>query len=370
MISRLFSSVFVTVLILMVGISNAGYAQQTKNDGIDPAGKPLIEVTPDLFHNKPEFDSGWVSINKDQEKTIPHNIGGNPDRYVVELQFKDTGPGGSGVNQEGYGGMEYLDFIGYQNPIMVQTGAYWYGLTEKEIKVKRQYDDNTVDKVRIRIWLQTTPSFDSEWKPIAADGLLKNFDHNLGGDTDEYLVDMQFKDTDNLGVPVGVNQYGYGMIYSYIDPFDLESRGGLWRNLNGSTISVVRGSVDKTAGNFRIRIWKNKNPDYDSGWFTIDNGITESKIHNLGGNSDDYVVDLQFKDEGDAGVNQQFYGNNTYTENDGLAIYRQGAYWYFLTSENISIYREYNDSSAPKARVRIWNSNPYDKKIYLPLVLP
>ncbi len=48
--------------------------------------------------------------------------------------------------------------------------------------------------MRIRIWVVTTSSFDSGWTPIAADGALKNIPHNVGENTDDYIVDLQFKD--------------------------------------------------------------------------------------------------------------------------------------------------------------------------------
>ena len=110
-------------------------------------------------------------------------------------------------------------------------------------------------------------------------------------------------------------------------------------------------------------------PVYDSGWEPIDKNQEKKFQHNIGGQPDRYVVDLQFKDEGDKGVNQQYYGSNIYTEEKGPAIFSEGAYWYFLTSENISIYREINDTSAPEARVRIWVVNKHKTKVYLPVVL-
>ncbi len=178
--TRFISIAFIILAAVVMSLALFGAVNNYfTDDGYVYAAQTTASAT-DLFHNDPTYDSGWLSINKDQEKTFPHNIGGHPDRYVVDLQFKDTGPSGFGVNQEGYGGVEYLDFFGIGNPIMIQNGAYWFGLTNKEIKVKRQIDDNRADKIRVRIWLQTTPSFDSEWKPIAADGALKNIDHNLG----------------------------------------------------------------------------------------------------------------------------------------------------------------------------------------------
>jgi hypothetical protein len=95
-------------------------------------------------------------------------------------------------------------------------------------------------------------------------------------------------------------------------------------------------------------------PTYDSGWQPIDPRGTLVLHHNLGVNlgvsTDNMVVNLQFQasDELGAGINNQFYGTG-YT----LANFK-GAYWYGLTEDRISVFREMYDESAEQVRVRIW----------------
>ena len=149
MVTKIFSPALIFLIAVVIkfapsGMLNKHYIER----GFDSA-QQVAATEPDLFHNEPQYDSGWVSINKDQDKTFQHNIGGDPDRYVVDLQFYETSFEGYGINQDNYGGEEYLDFIGHANPIMVQKGAYWYGLTNKEVKVKRQADDGTQRVLRL-----------------------------------------------------------------------------------------------------------------------------------------------------------------------------------------------------------------------------
>jgi len=90
----------------------------------------------------PAYDSGWVSINQDESKTLTHNLGGNVDNYVVDVQFKSIG---YGINNIGYGGREYDDGK--------YIGASWRNLTTTTIRVTRYADDVGVPEIRVRIWV-------------------------------------------------------------------------------------------------------------------------------------------------------------------------------------------------------------------------
>lgn len=87
---------------------------------------------------RPAWDSRWVAIGLGEEKTLNHNIGGEVDNYVVDMQFKDA----SGLI---IGSYFYLDAV-------LLKGLIWYNLTSTSIKVKK-FEDFNVDKVRIRIWV-------------------------------------------------------------------------------------------------------------------------------------------------------------------------------------------------------------------------
>lgn len=88
----------------------------------------------------PHYNSGWQAIAQNQLKTFTHNLGGNVDNYVVDVQFKDAG----GVHQAYYG-WDHDDLAG-------DKGAYWGGLTTTSIYVWRAANDLGVVQVRVRIW--------------------------------------------------------------------------------------------------------------------------------------------------------------------------------------------------------------------------
>jgi hypothetical protein len=93
---------------------------------------------------RPAYNSGWVPIAQSTTITLTHNIGGNLDNYVVDMQFKL----GSNIHNEGYGGDRNVwDGDKYYR------GAYWESLTNTEIQVYRRMNDETLDQVRVRIWV-------------------------------------------------------------------------------------------------------------------------------------------------------------------------------------------------------------------------
>jgi len=91
-------------------------------------------------------------------------------------------------------------------------------------------------------------------------------------------------------------------------------------------------------------------PAYDSGWFEFYTGRDFDLVHNIGGDSTNYVVDLRFMQDSYMGIHNQGIG----TDIDGS--YGRGGSWYGLTSTMITITPApgaglyYIDS----ARVRIW----------------
>jgi hypothetical protein len=89
-------------------------------------------------------------------------------------------------------------------------------------------------------------------------------------------------------------------------------------------------------------------PAYDSGWITTPMGspsefYTKILTHNLGGNTDDYFVDLQRKVSGIAGPN---LGNQDLGS----------AYWYsFLTPRGVNVSAPYSAIDlVTSVRIRIW----------------
>lgn len=88
-------------------------------------------------------------------------------------------------------------------------------------------------------------------------------------------------------------------------------------------------------------------PAYDSGWVSVSAGGSVDLNHNLGGNVDNYVVDLTFKHPS-YGVHQFGYGGDV--TSGGF----YGSWWQNLTTSSITIERATNDGECPEVRVRIW----------------
>ncbi len=85
---------------------------------------------------------------------------------------------------------------------------------------------------------------------------------------------------------------------------------------------------------------------------SVSAGLTVVLTHNIGGNVDNYVVDLQFKSFS-GNIHNEGYGGDA----RGTATNRHGARWFSLTTTLIRVYREENDFNCGEVRVRIWVYN-------------
>ncbi len=119
------------------------------NGGVELSPRTKLVAVPYAYRAEyvnrfpaPHYDSGWVSIAPAETKIFTHNLGGNTDNYIVDVQFKSSG--GHGVNHWFYG-------IDYDNNGEI-WGAAWHNLTATSISVYRGGDDTNVAQVRVRIW--------------------------------------------------------------------------------------------------------------------------------------------------------------------------------------------------------------------------
>ena len=297
-----------------------------------------------------DYDSGWLAIAADSLITRTFSIaGGAADNYLVNLEFKDTGAG-LGIHQRFYGG---TSLAGTNN----RVGAYWRNLTDTSIQVYRKAEEDYVDQVRVRIWNQPKPTYDSGWVNGNL-GAYVYLTHNIGGNPDDYIVDLQFKDPDN---GMGVNQDCYGGcdLRAKDTIYADTKQGAYWRNLTSAKIEVGRRAEDHFADQVRVRIWNvwtPTRPAYDSGWKTTSTGSISQPYHNLGGDEDDYLVNLTYSDT-TWGVNQMYYGMKYFgaTPPGGYSANQSaGAYWRSLTTSSVVIYRATNDQTVDQWRLRIW----------------
>ncbi|NLH16895.1 MAG: LamG domain-containing protein [Phycisphaerae bacterium] len=96
---------------------------------------------------RPAYDSGWIVVPVGDNLTLTHNIGGDVEHYVVDMQMKqETGPFFHGIHNAGIGVDNYVD--------MYQRGALWKNLTSNTIELYRPAENTYLTQhIRIRIWV-------------------------------------------------------------------------------------------------------------------------------------------------------------------------------------------------------------------------
>ena len=125
------------------------------------------------------------------------------------------------------------------------------------------------------------------------------------------------------------------------DTYGVKSEGDLVVE-NGT----FRGNITSTSGSDGAPFPK---PAYNSGWVSIAQAETKVLTHNIGGNVDNYVVDVTMKHSTD-GIQNYGAGMDVYGD---ISPQVEGFAWSNLTSSQISV-RRGDDESAASIRVRIW----------------
>lgn len=92
---------------------------------------------------RPAYDSGWRSIGQGDSLTLTHDVGGDPDDYVVDFSIRD--PSGYGRHNRAVGGDTRSSTTTY--------GAYYYSLDDDSVILHRTLDDEWTELVRLRIWV-------------------------------------------------------------------------------------------------------------------------------------------------------------------------------------------------------------------------
>lgn len=371
------------IILVIVLVAGAGVAPVSVMAQIEtPAQDPLLPPTqpgtrldptsgrtaaaPEaaaLYPGAPTYDSGWLAINPGQNMLLTHNLGDSIDNYVVDLRFygnSDTLEE-HGYNQLAYGGNQLIAPVPTGFAVKESVGAYWYGLTTSSVSVYRMPQDKVYAmKIRLRIWVTTDENYDSGWFDFGMGTSVTRTFSISGGVADNYQAYLEFKDT---GAELGIHQRFYGG-FSVADTND--RLGAYWHNLTDASIKVSRGPDEVSVNQARVRIWNLPSPAYDSGWVPGNLGKYNILAHKIGGNPDDYIVDLQFGDlDNGYGVNQRCYGGCDFRAKDaGYEDTKQGAYWRWLTHTNIDVGRRANDHFADSVRVRIWHY----WKVYMPIM--
>jgi uncharacterized repeat protein (TIGR01451 family) len=93
----------------------------------------------------PDYDSGWVDVAQNETRAFTHNLGGNPNTYVIDLSARAAGVG---INTRAEGGLEANGSF---------YGATWQNLTNSTINVFRYPHDVFAMQVRVRMWMMALP---------------------------------------------------------------------------------------------------------------------------------------------------------------------------------------------------------------------
>ena len=99
-------------------------------------GGPGIAAFP-----RPAYDSGWTIIGAGDLLTLDHNLGGDVDRYVVELTCQHPSYG------------RHIFGLGGDVTSGAFYGVFWRNLTTASVGVERATNDAECPQVRVRIWM-------------------------------------------------------------------------------------------------------------------------------------------------------------------------------------------------------------------------
>ena len=192
------------------------------------------------------------------------------------------------------------------------------------------------------------PAWDSGWRDPS--GWFVPV-HSVGGDSADYVVDVMFKD-DGTG-----HLRGFGG--DHVD-YPSPHVGAYWWGLNSVSIHVSKAADDEYVDEARIRIWVVPDSDYDSGWVDMEDDRTQTLDHNLGGDTDDYLVYAVARHDSPAGygVHRYGYGRDYRPPPDGGGYCDEGFGWRNLTTTSITVSRGDCDLYADEIRVRIWLAPP------------
>ena len=280
----------------------------------------------DSFQSAPAYDSGWydLGIRPDPLSVLfTHNLGGDPDDYVILLTCKDDSVLQAYNCTDG-------DF---------NKNAHWYALTNSTVSV--WVTVARPDEIRVRIY-QITPAFDSGWEVLLPrpDSIPVDFTHNLGRDVYIHVVSLECKDETSLGT------------YDCTD--DAFNINASWYNLNGTTITAWVRSGPRP-DEIRLRLFAIV-ADYDSSWLETLPRAEPTYFHidhNLGEDPEDYIVFMECRDA------------SSYSRFDCIySTFAPLMNWYDLTDSSL---RTWAVAGVIPDEVRIRILIP--QKLYLPMVV-
>jgi hypothetical protein len=197
-------------------------------------------------------------------------------------------------------------------------------------------------------------AWSSNWALINQNETL-TFTHNLGGDPDDYAVELWFLDTDG---GLGINRRYYGGSEEGGSWY-----GAHWQNLTTNTIQVHRQPQDTVADRVRIRVWTPLTPTtgyYASPWTDINTGQTITLTHGLGITNTDLTVGLWFSGT-TRGTHNYGYGGLAVDPDPPTHTGRMlGTHWHNLTDNTVQVTRHPDDTDVEQVRVVVVHGDPPD----------
>jgi hypothetical protein len=201
-------------------------------------------------------------------------------------------------------------------------------------------------------------TWSSGWVPINQ-GQTRTFNHALGGDPDDYAVEVWFKDLFIGPQALGINRRGYGSL-----ELGGNWAGAYWEKLTSNTIDVHRNANDLAADEVLVRVWvvppASPPTGYDSGWRNIAAGATVTFTHGLNTTATDLMMGLWFSGTA-RGIHHHGFGGLTVDPDPpthtGILI---GAHWHDLTDNMVQITRLPGDIDVEQVRVIVVHSDPPD----------
>ena len=124
-------------------LNGVPYAQYALKIPLAGTGTAETAARSDHTHGfpSPDYDSGWVAQGN-YNTNWTHNVGGDPDNYLIDMQCRNPGVG---IHNDGIGGDDY-DFGQGE-------GVYYSFLTSTHVNVARDSYDPWCHEIRIRIWV-------------------------------------------------------------------------------------------------------------------------------------------------------------------------------------------------------------------------
>jgi len=101
---------------------------------------------------RPDYDSGWIPWPDGHEDTLVHDLGGNVDNYVVDLQGREDT---YGITNLRLGGDEYATRASLTTGVLYgyeDQGYYYKNLDSDSITIKNR-GNSIIDEIRVRIWV-------------------------------------------------------------------------------------------------------------------------------------------------------------------------------------------------------------------------